>query len=251
MTIQAEVVKNGASEHRVQFYDCDADLVESAGSFLEEGVRAGELAVVIATEVHRREFGRYLAAAGIDVTAATAGGSLLLLDAATTLSGFVSDGQVAPDRFRSVISPVLRHAAGRRVRAYGEMVALLWDAGHVPAAIDLEGLWNGILREIPVSLLCAYRSESVSGPDDADALRDVCGLHSTVVSCTGDPHATGCSAHHEVVRGFAAELDAPYAARRFVVEELEARGCDERLVYEAALVVTELASNAVLHAGSP
>jgi anti-sigma regulatory factor (Ser/Thr protein kinase) len=251
VTIQAEDINNGTSEHLVQFYDRDADLVESVGSFLFEGLQAGEVAVVIATAAHRGAFERRLAAAGIDVAAATGSGSLLLLDAAGTLSRFVSEGEIVPARFRSVIGDVLLQAAGRRIRAYGEMVALLWDEGRVPAAIDLEGLWNDILKEFPVSLLCAYRSQSFSGLDAADAMREVCDLHSGVVSSDGHQHGSRHSWPHEAVRGFVANLDAPRSARRFVVDELQSRGRDEHLVYEAALVVTELAANAVLHAGSP
>jgi anti-sigma regulatory factor (Ser/Thr protein kinase) len=249
VTIQAEVVKSGPSQHLVQFYDCDADLAESVGSFLYEGLRAGEVAVVIATEEHRGAFERCLAGAGIDVEAASERGCLILLDAAGTLSRFVSDGHLVPERFHSVIGGVLRQAAGRRIRAYGEMVALLWNAGRVPAAIDLEGLWNAILRVFPVSLMCAYPSQSFSELD-ADALREVCDLHSAVVSSDSHTHRGGHSLD-DTVRGFSADIDAPRAARRFVVEELKSRGRNERLVHEAALVVTELAANAVIHAGTP
>jgi Histidine kinase-like ATPase domain len=49
---------------------------------------------------------------------------------------------------------------------------------------------------------------------------------------------------------FPPELDSPGRARRLVVAALARRGCEEEIVDDAALVVTELASNAVLHARS-
>jgi len=49
----------------------------------------------------------------------------------------------------------------------------------------------------------------------------------------------------------AAECDAPGEARRTIVRALRRQGCGEVLVQDAALVVTELAANAVVHAGSP
>jgi anti-sigma regulatory factor (Ser/Thr protein kinase) len=59
--------------------------------------------------------------------------------------------------------------------------------------------------------------------------------------------ATG--AGHAVAR-FALSFDAPRAARNFVVEALR-QGAQTDLCPSAALVVAELAANAVIHAGSP
>src|SRR5215213_10199932 len=52
------------------------------------------------------------------------------------------------------------------------MVALLWEAGDVLAAIDLETLWNELAGE-RLSLYCAYRSDSVMGHEQAGALHEV------------------------------------------------------------------------------
>lgn len=49
---------------------------------------------------------------------------------------------------------------------------------------------------------------------------------------------------------FEAGRDSPGEARRKIVMALRRRGCGEVLVQDAALVVTELAANAVVHAGS-
>jgi anti-sigma regulatory factor (Ser/Thr protein kinase) len=50
---------------------------------------------------------------------------------------------------------------------------------------------------------------------------------------------------------FAADLQAPRSARHFVADVLERWGHSARLLDDAALVVTELATNAVIHAHSP
>jgi hypothetical protein len=55
----------------------------------------------------------------------------------------------------------------------------------------------------------------------------------------------------EVAGELAPERGSPGRARRLVVAALRERGCDEAFVDDVALVVTELASNAVLHAGTP
>ena len=92
------------------------------------------------------------------------------------------------DAFFEVIGGVIRDAVGtgRPVRAYGEMVALLWEAGDVLAAIDLETLWNELASELPFALYCAYHSESVAANEHADALHDVCRLHSAVIPSPGE-----------------------------------------------------------------
>ena len=91
------------------------------------------------------------------------------LDADTTLSSLLVDGEPDRDRFRSVVGTLLsdlcsRHAGG--VSVYGEMVGLLWSQGRVAAALRLEELWNELQRELPFSLLCGYRIEG--SPDSAD-----------------------------------------------------------------------------------
>jgi anti-sigma regulatory factor (Ser/Thr protein kinase) len=160
---------------------------------------------------------------------------VLWLDAAETLAGFMRDGRVDRDAFFATVGRVVRQAAatGRPVRAFGEMVALLWEAGDVAGAIELETLWNELQAEVEFSLYCAYRSESVSGNEGA--LGQICHLHSAVV---------------ERMWEFAAEYSAAGEARQAVVGTLKDRGRDAALLDDVRLVVTELAANAVVHARS-
>jgi anti-sigma regulatory factor (Ser/Thr protein kinase) len=54
----------------------------------------------------------------------------------------------------------------------------------------------------------------------------------------------------EIVAAFSASREAPGCARRLVVAALRGRGHADALVEDAALVVSELTTNAVLHADS-
>ena len=227
-------------EHVVQFYDHDGDLARAVGDYLSLGVSSGEVAVVIATEPHRREFEAVMTASGIDADRARGDGSVVWLDARATLNRFVHDGQVDADVFHRVVGGLLRELAadGSHVRAYGEMVALLWDDGDVLAAIELEKLWNALARELHFSLWCAYHSQSVAGDEHADALNEVCQLHSAVVD--------------DATARFRVGPDAPFAARRFVAGLLGCRPFADRVSPDdVQLVVSELATNAVIHAGTP
>jgi anti-sigma regulatory factor (Ser/Thr protein kinase) len=238
-----------AGEHVVVFYDYDYEVARTVGSYLAAGVHASGAAVIIATETHRAAFGAELEAAGIDVAAAVEQGSLVSVDAAATMSQFITDGRIDRDDFRRVVGGLVHPAAhGGSVRAYGEMVALLWDAGNVIAAIELEELWNELGCELEFSLLCGYHTSSVSDPQHAEALQQVCHLHSSILH-QDQAHAGVEPA--EVWCAFPAEAAATQAARRFVADALRECEPDARLLDDAQLVVTELATNAVLHARSP
>ena len=164
-------------------------------------------------------------------------------DAAATLAQLMRDGCVDRYAFFEVSGDIVREAVatGRPVRAYGEMVALLWEAGEVLAAIELETLWNELATEVPFSLYCAYRSDSVAGHEHADALQQVCDLHSGAVTLPP----------FETTWRFAAEVTAPADARRLLTETLRRAGHDGDLLDDARLVLSELAANAVVHAHSP
>lgn len=55
----------------------------------------------------------------------------------------------------------------------------------------------------------------------------------------------------KLVAEFAAERTSPRRARRLVLSALAEWGCDPALLQDAAVVASELATNSVLHAGSP
>jgi anti-sigma regulatory factor (Ser/Thr protein kinase) len=229
-------------EHVVQFYDDDAELVANVCSYMVGAIRGGDVALIVATDAHRRAFLTALHGAGIDVAGAQASGALIALDAADTMARFLTADGPDADAFDAVIGGAIRAAGAsdRPVRAYGEMVALLWDAGNVLAALELETLWNDLALRLPFSLFCAYANTSVLGSEHADALRDVCHLHSSVLG-----------SRVPTVREFPAQLASPTAARRFVEDTLDRWGCDDRLIDNAILIVTEMSTNAVVHQGSP
>jgi hypothetical protein len=122
----------------------------------------------------------------------------------------------------------------------------MWADGHVNAALELEGLWNGLAREASFSLYCAYPLASIEREGDVDAFHQVCHHHSAVV---GAPVALPRleAAPLEVAATFDWNGRGPADARRFVTRTLAAWGY-AHLVDDAAVITTELATNAVLHA---
>jgi hypothetical protein len=157
-----------STEHVVQLYgEDDRLLIQNVARFLAEGLKRGDGLLVIATPEHRTSLTGYLRSES-GYSRAVLEGRLVFLDARSTLERFLVDGVPAPELFRSVIGESLRRVRGRAVhtgvRAYGEMVGLLWRAGDREAAIQLEGLWNDLLSESDVTLFCSYPVD-VLGPE--------------------------------------------------------------------------------------
>lgn len=238
--LSKEQLRVGPRDHVVQFYRHDDELIDEVGDYLTQAIGGG-VAVVIATPAHQRAFEQRLSDAGIDVASARDDGAYLDLDAGEQVARFAVDGRIDAAGFEQAIGQVMRDACagGRPVRAYGEMVALLWETGLVNAAIEVEALWNDLGRESPFSLFCAYPAQSVEDSGRVDAFNEMCVQHAAVVG-------TECNVE---TRAFALTPDAPALARHFAIEALERLGAG-RLADDAALIVTELAANAALHARS-
>jgi len=148
---------------------------------------------------------------------------------------------------------LVRAEAELGVRAYGEMVALLWDEGNVTAAIELEALWNELAQQLPFSLLCAYANDPPDS-DRAGEIREVCLMHTGVVPSHAGPNAGAGAPPTEgatAVRQFTSDFHSVGRARRFALDALVARDVDDGVIHDTALIVSELATNAVLHARSP
>jgi anti-sigma regulatory factor (Ser/Thr protein kinase) len=248
VAVQAEHIGVETGAHAVQFYERDEELTATVARYLADALGCGGAAVAIATESHRQSFEAELEAGGVDVTRLGREGRLVMLDAHEIAATLVTGGRVDREAFVRIIGSTMRAAAAadRPVRAYGEIVAVLWDAGDVLAAIELEKLWNELGQELPFALLCGYPSTSVSGPEHADALGEVCHLHSAVLN----PPARG-RPPVELSAEFRPDFDAPAAAREIVAAALRLSGHDDDLLADAQLVVSELATNAVIHANSP
>jgi len=155
--------------HFVQLYEADEGaLAKNVGHYLWEGLRRGEGAIMVVTPEHQELFSRHLGRLGANLPALLASDQLVVLDAQQTMAEFMARGQPDWTRFQKAILAATRriHPAGNAegLRAYGEMVGVLWKARQFAAAIRLEQLWNKLLEQSTFSLYCAY-SIDVFGKD--------------------------------------------------------------------------------------
>jgi hypothetical protein len=187
--IRQRDVLETAGNHLVPFYDADASaLVTNVATFIDDGLNAGNSIVVIATPEHADAF---LAALGSkrgqrDVRARR----LVLLDAAATLQQFMIDGRPNWRRFDAVVGATVRGLRrakpGARLRAYGEMVGLLWSAGQTDAAVEVEKFWNMLLAGDEFTLYCAYPVEGFGDELRTGRRGEVLCEHTHVISGAGD-----------------------------------------------------------------
>ncbi|HEY5198099.1 MAG TPA: diguanylate cyclase [Solirubrobacteraceae bacterium] len=178
---------DGESEHVVTFYETSAGLAASVADFIGPALASGDAAIVVATADHQAAFASAIRAAGIDLEAAIIAGRYVALDAGELLGALLVDGALDAAGFRDRLGPTIDRAAagGRSVRVYGELVALLWDAGDVCSTIELEDLWNDLALTRSFSLLCAYPA---AGFDSATAavFTALCSRHAHVVPADAD-----------------------------------------------------------------
>jgi MEDS: MEthanogen/methylotroph, DcmR Sensory domain len=170
-------------DHVAQLYgEDDQQLARNVCRYLAEGLRRRDGLVVVATPDHTRAISRQLAAqAEAEVIEAERDGLLAYYDARATLDRILLDGRPDAARFEEVVGGALRDARDRsasgQVRAFGEMVSLLWCEGRRDEAIRLEDYWNRVLAAYGCSLFCAYRIDLFREQLDVGALNGIVGAH--------------------------------------------------------------------------
>jgi signal transduction histidine kinase len=183
--------QHGDHQHGVQFYSQDKFLLEELSEYIGNALRAGNAAVVVATDAHRNGLLQWLTAQRLDVAALLEQGRLVVTDAAQLLTTFMQDGWPDEDRFNHVVGGIVAKAQAcsgsvqPRAAIFGEMVALLWADGKADAAIRVEQLWNELARTKSFSLFCAYPMSGFDREEDAGLLLKVCNEHSAVIPTEG------------------------------------------------------------------
>ena len=91
------------ARHEVGFYSDDARLLDDLTRFIEAALKAGNAAIVVATESHRDSLLLRLQAHGLDIGAAIEQGRYIALDAADALPKFGLRDVPDPVRFLHVL----------------------------------------------------------------------------------------------------------------------------------------------------
>jgi hypothetical protein len=134
------------------------------------------------TEPHFEPILERLKRNDFDVEALSKTGQLVCEDAHKLLSAFMFDGIVDEHRFKQAVGNLIQtaKAAGRdrTARVFGEMVSLIWQSRQ-QATLRLEELWNDVIQEHSVPLLCAY---ALAGTKDNVLPSSLLACHSHAVA---------------------------------------------------------------------
>jgi hypothetical protein len=171
--------------HAVQFYQDENSLAATAAGFLADGIALGQPALVVATASHAARIVAALKIRGLNADELRRTGEFNVFDARKMLSSFMVGSMPDPLLFKSNVGDAIERLCVDRkpcpIRAYGEMVDLLWQDGNSEGAIRLEILWNQLASAYEFSLLCGYAVGHFYKESVRSRFRDVCDQHSHVI----------------------------------------------------------------------
>ena len=170
-------------EHSVQVYGDESSFMDALEGYVSSGLRKCESVIVIANAAHLHELEKRLRANWLDVDRARWEDRYIALLAQETLSLFMVNGMPDENRFTGALAPLLARARGgtdRKLRGFGEMVAILWAQGQFAAAIELEGLWNRLQTVERFPVFCAY-PRSGFGKEASASIQTICAAHSRII----------------------------------------------------------------------
>jgi len=141
------VADPSAGDHIVQLYQDREFLNRAVCRYAHAGLANGESIILFVTPAHWSAFRPRLEAEGVDVRAAQERGQLTVFDADELLARFMRGAMPDPSTFADVVGDIIgqAHAGGsyQKVRAWGEMVNVLWERGDVAASMNLALSFHG------------------------------------------------------------------------------------------------------------
>jgi hypothetical protein len=166
----------------------DADALErDIAAFLHQCLSAREGCLVLTRASRWARVRERLEALGSDVTGALETGRLLHFDSDPLIAALFAGETFDPEVLERKVHPALlwlREATGGApVRAYGDLVDVLWQEGRPAHALLLEKAWHDLLKRDPVTLLCGYVVDPLAAALDSRAFLPLCRAHGHVEPC--------------------------------------------------------------------
>ena len=169
-------------DHVVQIYENDGIFLDALTGFVGGGINGGECVIVIATENHLNALNSRLRDYGISIDTLINDDRYIPVEAEEVLSEFMVDEWPDEKLFMQTISSLLirGQSKGRQIRAFGEMVALLWAKGMNGATVRLEYLWNKYCEQHEFCLFCAYPKTGFT-QDINESIMNICSCHTKMI----------------------------------------------------------------------
>ena len=174
------------SDHVLQIYENDGVFLDALAGFVGGGINANDCCVVIATNKHLHALESRLQDYGIHIKDLVSEKRYIPLIAEEVLSRFMINGWPDEHLFNKTISSILKKDGGKqniKIRAFGEMVAILWAQGNNGATVQLEHLWNQFCKQNDFCLFCAYPKSGFTNNIN-ESLDHICCAHSKMIAGT-------------------------------------------------------------------
>ena len=146
-------------------------LLEVVIAFIRVGLEMQDAVLVLATKTLRE------AIAGALQPEELARKTLFFFDAEEWLSRFIINDWPDESRFMDAMSIGLMLSKSARVRIFQEMTSLLWIQATPDAVIRLEELFNELISQKPIKLLCAYPLSHFCEKEGSQFQDKICELH--------------------------------------------------------------------------
>ena len=171
-----------ALKNKLQMCRNNSTQVDLLTEYISEGLLKNEAVIIIARSALRKAVWTQLQALGLDMGFYKAQGQIKLYDAELLLSTILIDDVIDEHYFQTYIGSQIQAAqiAYGKVRAFGEMVEILWQGGLHDTALQLEKIRTDLGSKHELTVLCTYLVDSLAPPSHDFALEHMhmCKCHS-------------------------------------------------------------------------
>lgn len=187
-----EILTNPApGNHIVKVCHDAVTRAQAVTYFIEKGLSNEEAVIVIARPELRKAVNALMGRWGLNVPLLKEQGKLKFFDAEFLLSNLLVNDEIDLKAFQKFIGVPIQTAKRNygKVRAFGEMVDVLWKTGREDTALQLEDLWNQLLQSHKFSLLHTYSVENLDPHNYEESLERICKGHTHHISAQNhDPN---------------------------------------------------------------
>jgi hypothetical protein len=157
--------------HSLDLYRDNAVLLEVVIDFIRVGLELQDSVLVLATKTLRESIVGALLPEDLERK------TLFFFDAEDWLSRFMINDWPDESRFMDAMRIGLMLSNSARVRIFQEMTSLLWTQATPDAVIRLEELFDELISQKPIKLLCAYPLSHFCEQEGSRFQDRICELH--------------------------------------------------------------------------
>lgn len=180
------ILEDPGHDHIALIYRDPVFLSRAVAHWSAPALRNGGGAIHVGTAAHSMGVREDLRRMGADVEGIERAGRLVFVDADWLMGHFILDGTPDAAKFRDlareIVDGVRRSIApGAPMRAWGEMVSLLRLRGDPESARRLEKMWQEVIAEEAIALLCTYDLRGRPGLDAGEFHSDIAHAHGRLI----------------------------------------------------------------------